>query len=178
MNSKKYISSYTGHTNWVKCARFSPDGKQIASCSDDKTTKLFDVISHECIHTFTEMKGSGTCLAWHPNANLVAVGLTNSRVKVYDTRKMEMIQLYEVSSDAVTSVSFHPGDGDYLLIGSKAGESTIVDLTQGRNICTMRGHNGAVEAVAFDKDGSRMATGGVDRQVSLILFSSYLADFA
>lgn len=158
-----------GHTNWVKCARFSPDGKQIASCSDDKTTKIFDVISNECIHTFTETgKGaSGTCLAWHPNEHLLAVGLTDNRVKVFDTRKMEMIQLYEVCRDAVSSLSFHPGDGDFLLIGSKDGESTIADLTQGRPIFKLRGHSGAVGAVAFDKDGSRMATGGVDRQVRM-----------
>ena len=32
----KFTSSFLEHTNWVRCARWSPDGKLIASCSDDK----------------------------------------------------------------------------------------------------------------------------------------------
>ncbi|MFN9938212.1 MAG: hypothetical protein ACK56I_01950 [bacterium] len=32
----KFTSSFAEHTNWVRCARWSPDGKLIASCSDDK----------------------------------------------------------------------------------------------------------------------------------------------
>lgn len=165
VNAKKYICTYAGHTNWVRCARFSTDGQQIASCADDKCTKLFDVVSKECIHTFTESKGSGNTLAWHPNDHLIAVGLNSNRVKVYDTRTRSLIQLYDVCKDQVTSLSFHPS-GDYLLIGSRDGESTVVDLMEGRPIYKMRGHLGSVEAVVFDNDGRRLATGGVDRQVN------------
>ena len=38
----RMIKSLTGHTNWVRCARWSPDaGKLIASCSDDKVSIAF-----------------------------------------------------------------------------------------------------------------------------------------
>lgn len=167
MNAKKYICTYVGHTNWVRCARFSTDGQQIASCADDKSTKLFDVISRNCIHTFVETKGSGTTLSWHPNDHLIAVGLNSNRVKVYDTRTRTLVQLYDVCAGPVTSLSFHPS-GDYLLIGSRDGESTVVDLVEGRPIYKIRGHNGSIEAVAFAKDGHRLATGGVDRQVKIV----------
>ena len=49
--------SFTGHTNWVRCARFSPDGKLIVSCSDDKTLKIWDTTSNRCIKTFNELNG-------------------------------------------------------------------------------------------------------------------------
>jgi centriolar protein POC1 len=55
--------SFIGHTNWVKNARFSPDGKLIASCSDDKTIKIWDISSNQCIKTFNEMKGKSLFLA-------------------------------------------------------------------------------------------------------------------
>lgn len=49
--------SFNGHTNWVRCAKFSPDGRLITSCSDDKTIKVWDITSGQCVKTFNEIKG-------------------------------------------------------------------------------------------------------------------------
>lgn len=54
---KKFVTSYLGHKNWVRCARFSHDSNIIGSASDDKTVKVFDRRTGQCINTFTELKG-------------------------------------------------------------------------------------------------------------------------
>ena len=42
---------------WHCIFRFAPDGRLIVSGSDDKTVKLWDKNSKECVHTFYEHGG-------------------------------------------------------------------------------------------------------------------------
>lgn len=66
----------------VRCVRFSPDGRMLVSCADDKTVKLHDVQSASTLHTFPELKGSTTRVAFHPSGTCIATAGSDSSVRV------------------------------------------------------------------------------------------------
>ena len=44
------IMVLSGHSYYVNSVCYSPDGKTLASGSDDKTVRIWDVMSGECVH--------------------------------------------------------------------------------------------------------------------------------
>jgi centriolar protein POC1 len=96
--------------------RFSDDGRLIVSGSDDKTVKLWDRQSKECVHTFHEQGGyvepkTIFCsmignfvfpafssfvnhVAFHPSGTCIAAASTDSTVKVWDIRMNKLLQHY------------------------------------------------------------------------------------
>lgn len=54
---QRFVTSYSGHTNWLRCVKYFHDGNKLASCADDKTVRIWDVKSGQCIHVFTSLKG-------------------------------------------------------------------------------------------------------------------------
>lgn len=50
----KNLLSCKGHSNWVWSVAFSPDGQTVASGSDDKTIKLWDLSTDQCLQTLED----------------------------------------------------------------------------------------------------------------------------
>jgi WD40 repeat protein len=46
------LRTLQGHSNRVFCVAFSPDSQILASCSGDRTIKLWNPITGQCLNTF------------------------------------------------------------------------------------------------------------------------------
>ena len=75
------LLTYTGHTDQVRAVAWSPDGKLIASGSDDGTVQVWDASTGANIHVY--QSGSVLALAWSPDGKLIASGGADSTVQVW-----------------------------------------------------------------------------------------------
>ncbi|MHC5832950.1 MAG: WD40 repeat domain-containing protein, partial [Nostoc sp.] len=67
-----------GHKDWVNRVVFSPDGKTLASASDDKTIKLWNLDTGKEITSFTGDKTLVNSVVFSPDGKtLASVSLAN-----------------------------------------------------------------------------------------------------
>ena len=76
-----------GHLSWIWAIVFSPDGKQIASGSIDKTIKLWDATTSDLQKTLVGHSSWVTAIAFSPDGKQIASGSNDKTIKLWDVAK-------------------------------------------------------------------------------------------
>ena len=58
LKSGKTLKEFRGHSSYVNCVTFSPDGHQVLSASSDGTVKVWNTKTTECQNTFKSLGGT------------------------------------------------------------------------------------------------------------------------
>lgn len=82
--SRPELVLQTGHTQYVKAIAFSPDGRWLASASNDNTAKIWDLESGFELRSLRGHTKIVTSVAFSPDGRLVATASDDNVVKVWD----------------------------------------------------------------------------------------------
>jgi WD40 repeat protein len=81
--SARLLHTLSGHNRYVYSVAFSPDGRLLASGSDDNKVKIWEVASGRLLHTLSGHGDRVRSVAFSPDGRLLASGSDDYTVKIW-----------------------------------------------------------------------------------------------
>ena len=155
---------FTGHTNAIYRAIFSPDEKLLASSSRDLTARVWDVSTGRELWKLNGFRCSVKAVAFSPDGRMLAAAGNDGMVKLYDVKSgKELRSLVHVNSAdidmSVYSVTFGR-DSNKVYAGNGDGTISEWDVATGKETRVWKAHDQTAFKVAFNPDYSLLASFG------------------
>jgi len=160
------------HAGPVRCVAWSSDGSRLATGSNDKRARIYKVgqglaqglksLEPSCLIGHKDFVLS---VAWHPDGSRLATACADrfSRVFFTDTSE-EDLPMRTRHRDAVRCVAWQPpaadGGGGKLATGCNDRAARIIASAD--EVRELK-HGDQVTSIEWSHDGSRLATGSIDR---------------
>ena len=176
LTSALHFRTLRSHTATVWAVAFAPDGRTLATTSDDQTVRLWDLNNRDRPRrlgpALTGHTGSVFGVAFAPDGRTLATASDDRTVRLWDLsdRPRPLGPPLTGHTGAVRGVAFAP-DGRTLATASFDQTVRLWDLSNRdwpRPLGPpLTGHTNAVYGVAFAPDGRTLATASFDQTVRL-----------
>jgi eukaryotic-like serine/threonine-protein kinase len=147
------------HSRPVWAIALSPDGRSLASGSQDGALSLWDAATGRALaiprghaHTVNQVQFS-------PDGRRIASASYDGTARLWDAATGGEIRVLRGHTAPVLWIAFSR-DGRRLVSGSEDRTLRLWDTTTGRSTAVLRGHTGTIRAMAFSPDGRRVASVG------------------
>lgn len=172
-STKRSLRTFKKHSAGVHRTFFTTDKLHIASFSDDRTVRLWDISNEKCVTTFDEAHADyirAGCVS-PVSPDILLSGGYDGKVKMYDTRTNSAV--FEVDHGShVHSVMFLPTGGIFISCG--ASNVKLWDaFAGGRLIAMMSTHNKDITCLRLACNGRRLLSGGMDKKVKIYDTTTY-----
>ena len=169
--SGRELHTMSAGGEWVYPLAFSPDGKYLASGTNDPaghTVRMWDVTTGseaDSLKSFNRQSHTWA-LAFSPDGKTLAVGGDDNSVALVDLALATTRLTLTGHSAALNAIAFSP-DGKGLAVAANGPNIKLWDLRAESSPKSLVGHTGFVSAVAFSPDNEQLASGSYDKTIRI-----------
>jgi hypothetical protein len=145
---------------------FSPDGKTLFSAGDDRTVRVWELLTGTVLQQLRGHEATVTSLAHSADGKVLASGGRDGSICLWDPRTGKLLRRCTGHRRNVLALSFSL-DGRFLVSASYDRTLRIWDVASARMLAQVEAHADAVSCVSFSPDGQTLASGGHDAMVRI-----------
>ena len=154
---KPTLSVPIGHTDRITVVAFRPDGKMVATGSNDRSIKLWNANTG---HLLVSLEGHTTEIE-HLEFNitgerLLTTAATDTLARLWDTQTGKLVKDFS-NKYFIKFANFSP-DGKMFMVSNTASEPTLYNSITGLPAVVLKDATKNIESVSFSSDGKLVAT--------------------
>jgi WD40 repeat protein len=159
-DSGSLVLRLTGHERQVLTATFRPDGKRVATASQDNTARVWSLDGRE--HATLRGHSSYVLSAFFdPSGQRLVTGGSDQTVRVWDAETGRPLQTMAGHTGEVAAAAYSK-DGALIASASADRTARVWEARTGRLLQVLSGHTGRVSFVTFSRDGHLFTAGEED----------------
>lgn len=129
-SSGRFLRALEGHNGTVLAIVYSPDGRTIASASDDRTIKIWDTITGRTLRTFEMFKKPAMAMSFSRDGRMLASASSDEgTIDIWSVSAGRMLRTIGEKGAAITCLAYSP-DGSRIAVGYEDATMRVWDATE------------------------------------------------
>jgi eukaryotic-like serine/threonine-protein kinase len=154
------LTTLSGHLKRVTAVAFGLDGKRIVSGSQDGAIKMWEPgVDHTAPVT---LEGLHSGMAFSHDGKRIVTGGKDEVIRIWDASTRE--ELMKIAGTAGSAL-FSPNGKR--IASADGNDIQVWDVSSGEKLLTLSGHEREIWSISYSLDGTRIASGGLDKTVRI-----------
>jgi len=164
------------HSDWVRGVAWVDDGRRLVSGGRDRSLRLLEGGTLGLLDVINREGEPVGMVGRRPGSEQVAFAGGESRAWLYQAfarpsaadpgQDPNHVREFDVWQGGATALAFSP-DGQWIATAGAPAGVTVQKVEGGGRVVSLPGHEGVVFGLAFDAQGKRLATAGIEGRLRI-----------